>query len=245
VTVEGACGPDYPLQKAAQPGIPAGNRAFAAPNQHHRRALRVRSAAAFAIHKFFQESGCLRPHADAEGAGEMFRVTTNDPEEFFGKPAHLTVSGQLQGEAMAMAYGKIYTFGPTFRAEKSYTQRQDGSDLVRVARNPAEVQRAADALHVPAEGELLALHRHVHRDFRLQVLVDRLGEGDPVRLLQLPEEAAGPPAGQLRHGHGVAQALAVKDFAFCVGSVTVPLTPAMSRPPFTAPTMSVTSKGAQ
>ena len=130
VTVEGACGPDYPLQKKRH------SLEFLREIGHLRprtntigAALRVRSAAAYAIHKFFQERGFVYAHtpiitcADAEGAGEMFRVTTNDPEEFFGKPAHLTVSGQLQGEAMAMAYGKIYTFGPTFRAEKSYTQR--------------------------------------------------------------------------------------------------------------------------
>jgi len=130
VAVEGTCGPEYPLQKKRHSleflrGIghlrPRTNTIGAA--------LRVRSAAAFAIHKFFQERGFVYAHtpiittADAEGAGEMFRVTTNESEEFFGKPAHLTVSGQLQGEAMAMAYGKIYTFGPTFRAEKSYTQR--------------------------------------------------------------------------------------------------------------------------
>ncbi|MCL2298557.1 MAG: asparagine--tRNA ligase, partial [Firmicutes bacterium] len=85
--------------------------------------------AAHAIHCFFQERGFVYAHtpilttADAEGAGEMFRVVTEGEGEFFGKPAHLTVSGQLQGEAMAMAFGKIYTFGPTFRAENSNTQR--------------------------------------------------------------------------------------------------------------------------
>ena len=133
ITVEGACGPEYPLQKKRH------SLEFLREIGHLRprtntigAALRVRSAAAYAIHRFFQEQGFVYAHtpiitcADAEGAGEMFRVTTvtsSDREEFFGKPAHLTVSGQLQGEAMAMAYGKIYTFGPTFRAEKSYTQR--------------------------------------------------------------------------------------------------------------------------
>ena len=106
-------------------------------------AFRVRSAAAFAIHKFFQERGFVYAHtplitgSDCEGAGEMFHVTTLDlenpprtedgkvdyKEDFFQKPTSLTVSGQLEAECMAMAFGKVYTFGPTFRAEKSYTQR--------------------------------------------------------------------------------------------------------------------------
>ena len=105
--------------------------------------FRVRSVAAYAIHKFFTEQGFVYAHtpliscSDCEGAGEMFKVTTLDlenvpktddgnvdyAEDFFKKPAYLTVSGQLQGETMALAFGKIYTFGPTFRAEKSYTQR--------------------------------------------------------------------------------------------------------------------------
>ena len=98
--------------------------------------FRVRSRMAFAIHKFFQERGFFYIHtpiitaSDCEGAGEMFRVTTiphgsgAKPEtDFFGKPAFLTVSGQLQGEVFACAMGKIYTFGPTFRAENSNTAR--------------------------------------------------------------------------------------------------------------------------
>ena len=104
-------------------------------------AFRVRSVAAQGIHKFFTDRGFVYAHtplitgSDCEGAGEMFRVTTIDPAEppltedgkidysqdFFGKATNLTVSGQLEGECMAMAFGKIYTFGPTFRAEKSYT----------------------------------------------------------------------------------------------------------------------------
>lgn len=98
--------------------------------------FRVRSRMAFAIHQFFQERGFFYIHtpiitsSDCEGAGEMFRVTTLPPnspapatEDFFGKPAYLTVSGQLQGEAFACALGNIYTFGPTFRAENSNTAR--------------------------------------------------------------------------------------------------------------------------
>jgi len=106
-------------------------------------AFRVRSAAAFAIHKFLQEQGFVYVHtplitgSDCEGAGEMFRVTTLDlnnlplgedgkvdcSKDFFGRATNLTVSGQLEGEAMATAFGKIYTFGPTFRAENSNTPR--------------------------------------------------------------------------------------------------------------------------
>ena len=106
-------------------------------------AFRVRSAAAFGIHKFFQERGFIYAHtpiltgSDCEGAGEMFTATTLDLEDpprgedgridfsqdFFEKHTSLTVSGQLEAECMAMAFGKVYTFGPTFRAEKSYTQR--------------------------------------------------------------------------------------------------------------------------
>ncbi len=105
--------------------------------------MRVRSALSFAIHQYFQQNGFYYFHApivtgsDAEGAGEMFRVTTLDlknpplnengeinyKEDFFGKETNLTVSGQLEAEAYAMALGKVYTFGPTFRAENSNTSR--------------------------------------------------------------------------------------------------------------------------
>ncbi len=103
--------------------------------------FRVRSATAAAIHEFFQQNGFVYVHtpvitaSDCEGAGEMFRVTTLDmdnpprlPEggvdyskDFFGKKANLTVSGQLNAENFAMAFGDVYTFGPTFRAENSNT----------------------------------------------------------------------------------------------------------------------------
>ena len=108
-----------------------------------RAAYRIRSLAAFAIHKFFNEQDFVYVHtpiltaSDAEGAGEMFQVTTLDidnpprtedgavdySQDFFDKPTHLTVSGQLEGETFAMAFSKIYTFGPTFRAENSNTTR--------------------------------------------------------------------------------------------------------------------------
>ncbi len=105
--------------------------------------FRVRSLAAFAIHEFFQKKGFVYVNtplitaSDCEGAGEMFRVTTMDIEQpflnqdgqvdysrdFFGKAAYLTVSGQLQAEAFALAFKNVYTFGPTFRAENSNTPR--------------------------------------------------------------------------------------------------------------------------
>ena len=105
--------------------------------------MRVRSALSFGVHQYFRQNGFYYFHApivtgsDAEGAGEMFRVTTLDAkkppltdageidykEDFFGKETNLTVSGQLEAEAYAMALGKVYTFGPTFRAENSNTSR--------------------------------------------------------------------------------------------------------------------------
>lgn len=105
--------------------------------------MRLRSSLSFAIHKYFNENGFYHMHSpiitgsDAEGAGEMFRVTTLDPknppldedgkvdysQDFFGKETNLTVSGQLEAETYAMSLGKVYTFGPTFRAENSNTSR--------------------------------------------------------------------------------------------------------------------------
>ena len=144
IEVEGVSSPEYPLQKKRHSPEYLRTIAHLRPRANlYSAAFRVRSAAAFAIHRFFNERGFVYVHtpliscSDCEGAGEMFRVTTLDAKEppltedgkvdfsqdFFGKPAYLTVSGQLQGEAMAQAFGRIYTFGPTFRAERSYTQR--------------------------------------------------------------------------------------------------------------------------
>ncbi len=144
VELEGASAPEYPLQKKRHTLEYLRTIAHLRPRTNiYSAAFRVRSVAALAIHRFFEEQGFVYAHtpliscSDCEGAGEMFRVTTLDmdnpprddkgnidySEDFFGKSAFLTVSGQLQGEIMAQAFGKIYTFGPTFRAEKSYTQR--------------------------------------------------------------------------------------------------------------------------
>lgn len=144
IAVEGASTPDYPLQKKRHTMEYLRTIAHLRPRTNtFSAAFRVRSAAAYAIHKFFHENGFVYAHtplitgSDCEGAGEMFTVTTLDPEnpprtesgavdysqDFFQKRTGLTVSGQLEAECMAMAFGKVYTFGPTFRAEKSYTQR--------------------------------------------------------------------------------------------------------------------------
>jgi len=144
MTLLGDADPEqYPLQKKSH------SLEFLRENLHLRprtatigSVLRVRSAAAFAVHRFFQERGFYYIHtpiistSDCEGAGEMFRVTTldlNNPpktagmvdnaQDFFGEKASLTVSGQLEGEACATGLSKIYTFGPTFRAENSNTTR--------------------------------------------------------------------------------------------------------------------------
>ncbi len=144
ISVEATSSPDYPLQKKRHSLEFLRTIAHLRPRTNTFNAVfRVRSVAAYAIHKFFIDNGFVYAHtpliscSDCEGAGEMFRVTTLDMEnlpktdegtvdyneDFFRKPAYLTVSGQLQAETMALAFGKVYTFGPTFRAEKSYTQR--------------------------------------------------------------------------------------------------------------------------
>ena len=142
--MEGKSTPDYPLQKKRH------SVEFLRTIQHLRprtnlfsATFRVRSVAAYAIHEFFQSRGFVYVHtpiitgSDCEGAGEMFQVTTLDlndvprtedgqvdySKDFFGKKTSLTVSGQLNAENFAMAFGDVYTFGPTFRAENSNTQR--------------------------------------------------------------------------------------------------------------------------
>jgi len=144
ITVEGTSTPDYPLQPKRHSVEFLREQAYLRPRTNLFSAVfRVRSEVAFAIHDFFHQRGFVYVHtplitaSDCEGAGEMFRVTTMDMEnpprtdsgeidwskDFFGKSANLTVSGQLEGETYAMAFGNIYTFGPTFRAENSNTAR--------------------------------------------------------------------------------------------------------------------------
>ena len=144
VTVEGASAPDYPLQKKRHSFEYLRTIAHLRPRTNTFQAVfRVRSLTAYALHKFFQERGFVYVHtpiitgSDCEGAGEMFRVTTMDmgnvpktengavdyTQDFFGKETSLTVSGQLNAETYAQAFGNVYTFGPTFRAENSNTTR--------------------------------------------------------------------------------------------------------------------------
>ena len=144
IEIEGLSDNDYPLQKKRHSFEFLRSIAHLRPRSNTFSAVfRVRSLTAFAIHKFFQERGFVYTHtpiitgSDCEGAGEMFRITTMDldnvpktedgaidyKQDFFGKETNLTVSGQLAAEAYALAFRNVYTFGPTFRAENSFTQR--------------------------------------------------------------------------------------------------------------------------
>ena len=141
VILLGDCPEDYPIQPKRHTREFLREVGYLRPRTNLFQAVfRIRSLAAHAIHTYFQENGYVYFHSpiitasDCEGAGEMFQVTTLDldkiaktgkvdySKDFFGKPANLTVSGQLQGEAYALAFRKIYTFGPTFRAENSNTK---------------------------------------------------------------------------------------------------------------------------
>lgn len=138
ITLLGPCDPEkYPLQKKRHSFEFLRTIAHLRPRTNTQGAvLRVRSALAFATHLFFHQRDFLYVHtplltgSDCEGGGEMFQVTTLPPgkeadlaKDFFGKAAYLTVSGQLEGEILALALSDIYTFGPTFRAENSHTSR--------------------------------------------------------------------------------------------------------------------------
>ena len=137
----GDCDEDYPIQPKKHSREFLREQAYLRPRTTLFQAIfRIRSVASMALHDFFQKEGFLYLQApiftasDCEGAGEMFQVTTLDldrvakagkvdySKDFFGKPAALTVSGQLQAETFAMSYKKTYTFGPTFRAENSNTK---------------------------------------------------------------------------------------------------------------------------
>ncbi len=144
ILVEGSSTPDYPLQKKRHSLEYLREIAYLRPRTNTFSAVfRIRSEAAFAIHEYFNSNGFVYVNtpiitgSDCEGAGAMFQVTTLDmnnlpktengsvdyKQDFFEKPASLTVSGQLSAEAYALAFGKVYTFGPTFRAERSNTAR--------------------------------------------------------------------------------------------------------------------------
>ncbi len=210
VAVEGPSTPDFPIQPKRHSMEYLRTVTHLRPRTNTFQAVfRVRSVIAFAIHKFFQERGFVYVHtpiitgSDCEGAGEMFQVTTldlNDPprtedgkidyaQDFFGKPANLTVSGQLNGETFAMAFRDIYTFGPTFRAENSNTTRHaaefwmiepeiafaDLADDMKLAEDMLKYIIAYTLENAPAEmaflnqfvdkGLLDRLHHVLHSDF--------------------------------------------------------------------------------
>lgn len=130
VEVCGSSTPDYPLQKKRHSQEFLRTITHLRPRTNLFQAVfRIRSLAALAIHQFFGERGFVYVHtpiitgSDCEGAGEMFAVSTGDDKDFFGKPVNLTVSGQLDVETFCMAFKRVYTFGPTFRAENSNTPR--------------------------------------------------------------------------------------------------------------------------
>ena len=144
ILVEGECPSDYPLQKKRHSVEFLRTIAHLRPRTNlFNAAFRVRSEAAFAIHQFFHDRGFVYAHtplitaSDAEAAGDMFHVTTLDlnkvpktadgqvvySQDFFGSPTNLTVSGQLEAETFALAFGKTYTFAPTFRSENTNTSR--------------------------------------------------------------------------------------------------------------------------
>ena len=192
IAVLGTSPEDYPLQKKGHSMEFLRTIAHIRPKTNTFMAVfRIRSLAGFAIHDFFNKRGFVNVHSpiltsmDAEGAGEMFKVTTNNggkPEEdFFGKEAFLTVTGQLQAEAFAQAFNKVYTFGPTFRSENSNTTRHAAEfwmiePEIAFAELP-EVIELAEAMvkHVlsyvveNAKAELEFLNQHVDKG-----LLDRL-----------------------------------------------------------------------
>ncbi|MDX5346278.1 MAG: asparagine--tRNA ligase [Hymenobacteraceae bacterium] len=199
ITLLGTADPEtYPLQKKAH------SMEFLREIAHLRfrtntfgAVFRVRNALAFAVHKFFQERGFVYMHtpiitaSDAEGAGEMFRVTTlelgNPPrtedgkidfsEDFFGRSTNLTVSGQLEGELAAMAFSDIYTFGPTFRAENSNTARHLAEFwMIEPEMAFADLQENADL----AESFIKYIIRHALENNRedIEFLAQRQAEED-------------------------------------------------------------------
>ena len=188
VTVEGASTGDYPLQPKRHSMEFLRTITHLRPRTNTFQAVfRIRSLAAMAIHQFFQDRDFIYVHtplitgSDCEGAGEMFQVTTLDlnnvpktedgkvdfSQDFYGKPTNLTVSGQLNGETFAMAFKNIYTFGPTFRAEKSNTTRHasefwmiepemafaDLDDLLRVEEDMLKYIISYVLEHAPEEME--------------------------------------------------------------------------------------------
>ncbi len=201
ISVFGPADPEtYPLQKKRHSDEFLRGIAHLRPRTNKYSAVfRIRSQAAAAIRAFFQSEGFHEVHcpvltgSDCEGAGEMFRVTTLPPGErdlsrdFFGKTCRLTVSGQLEAEALAMGLGKVYSFGPTFRAENSNTPRHaaefimvepemafaDLGDLMDLAENL--VHSVTDRVLTDCEEDIRLFDRFVEKGLidRLRVLADQ------------------------------------------------------------------------
>jgi asparaginyl-tRNA synthetase len=207
---------DYPLQKKGHSAEFLRSIAHLRPRTNlHGAVFRTRSRMAFAIHRFFQERDFVHVHtpiitaSDCEGAGEMFRVTTlpdekisRDAEDFFGKRAFLTVSGQLEGETFACALSNIYTFGPTFRAENSNTSRH-AAEFWMIEPEMAFCDLAGDMDLAEAlvkflvremlehhEGDLAIFEKFVDKDLRERLefvasrSFERISYTDAVTLLQ-------------------------------------------------------------
>lgn len=201
IVIEGASSPSYPLQKKFHSAEFLRGIAHLRPRTNLFGAVfRVRSQAAFAIHKFFNERGFVYVHtpiitgSDCEGAGAMFRVTTlpagetDFSKDFFGKRAALTVSGQLDVETFAMAFSNVYTFGPTFRAENSNTARH-AAEFWMIEPEMAFCDLAGD-MDV-AEAMVSYVAEYVHRTCsqEIEFLTERVYKELPARYAAL--EAGG------------------------------------------------------
>ena len=162
--------------------------------------FRIRSLAAFAVHRFFREEGFVYVNtpvltgSDEEGAGEMFRVTTLAPgkgqpdsrDDFFGKNAALSVSGQLEAEAFALAFGDVYTFGPTFRAENSNTSRHAAEFwMIEPEMAFADIDRAMDVAERMVRAVILYVLENAPAEY--QFLDLRISEGLTERLRKIAE----------------------------------------------------------
>ena len=220
--VIGACADDFPLQKKRHSDEFLRTIAHLRARTNKYGAMaRIRSRLSWAIHDFFQKRGFNYIHtpiitgSDCEGAGEMFRVTTHDPyasktstrdEDFFGKEAHLTVSGQLSVETYCLALSKVYAFGPTFRSENSNTSRHMAEfwmvePEIAFADIHDDMQLAEDLVRALVEfviedcaEDLDLFARFVDKDLmtRLQALRERsftrLTYGEAIELLQKADQ---------------------------------------------------------
>ena len=202
VVIEAPSDGSYPLQKKRHSLEFLREIAHLRPRSNTFLAVfRIRSLAAYAVHLFFRERGFVYVHtpiltgSDAEGAGEMFRVTTVEPgkglpdsaDDFFGKRAALSVSGQLEAEAYALAFGNVYTFGPAFRAEDSNTSRHAAEFwMIEPEMAFTDIHGAMDV----AEEMVRFVIRYVleYAPAEYAFIDQRISEGLPEKLRQLAEQ---------------------------------------------------------